>query len=151
MGIEVTHGWFAEAVPQPTKKSFHVQLGCHAEEILESLDALTTESGPLSTLDNARMWLGLLAKQLKSGVLTVSVHDPKEFIDGLTDSVVTATGTAYMVGVSLPRALDVVNDSNWSKFVNGKAVFNDQGKIAKGSGYFKPDLSNVLVSYKFPV
>lgn len=56
-----------------------------------------------------------------------------------------------MVGVSLPRALDVVNDSNWSKFVNGKAVFNDQGKIAKGSGYFKPDLSNVLVSYKFPV
>lgn len=49
-----------------------------------------------------------------------------------------------MMGFDMVGALKEVNASNYSKFENGKPVFNEQGKIAKGKDYFKPNLTTYL-------
>lgn len=41
-------------------------------------------------------------------------------------------------------ALAEVNRSNWTKFVNGKPVINEQGKITKGSHYRKSNLIDFI-------
>ena len=45
-----------------------------------------------------------------------------------------------MEGMDIVGALDEVNRSNFSKFVNGKPVFDENGKIKKGANYKEPDL-----------
>ena len=45
-----------------------------------------------------------------------------------------------MMGFDIIGALNEVNNSNWSKFENGKAIFDGNGKIKKGTNYFKPNL-----------
>ena len=64
----------------------------------------------------------------------------RELLDALCDQIVTAVGVAYMLGMDIQGALNEVNRSNWSKFVDGKAVFNEQGKIAKSENYTPPQL-----------
>jgi hypothetical protein len=54
------------------------------------------------------------------------------------------TKKAHMFGLDLIGALNEVNRSNYSKFVDDKAVFNENGKIAKGPNYSKPDLTPFL-------
>lgn len=44
------------------------------------------------------------------------------------------------------KAFMEVHRSNMSKLENGNPVYNDAGKIQKGSGYFKPDLTPFLVT-----
>ena len=67
--------------------------------------------------------------------------DRDAMLDSLCDQIVTATGVAHMFGMDIQGALNEVNRSNWSKFVDGKPVFDINGKIAKPATYSKPDLS----------
>lgn len=48
------------------------------------------------------------------------------------------------MGFDMVGALDEVNKSNWSKFKDGVPAFDENGKIAKADGYFKPDLAKFL-------
>ena len=48
------------------------------------------------------------------------------------------------IATSIEGALKEVNDSNHSKFENGKAVFNEQGKITKGKNYSPPELGKFI-------
>ena len=66
------------------------------------------------------------------------------YLDALADGIVTATGMAHMAGMDIVGALGEVNRSNWSKFEDGKPVFNENGKIAKGKDYSKPELKPYL-------
>lgn len=133
--------WFKEAVPAPTIKSLNVQAGCHLEEFGEMLDAITCNAASFDTL---KFLVKEIAKDLKTGVATITVVDHFEMLDGLADQVVTATGVAHMLGYDFDGAIGEVNDSNFSKFVNGKAIFDANGKITKGPGYWKPELSRYL-------
>lgn len=65
-----------------------------------------------------------------------------ELLDSLCDQIVTAIGVAHMMGFDIESALNEVNRSNWSKFIDGKAVFDENGKIAKPDTYSKPDLTS---------
>ena len=38
-----------------------------------------------------------------------------------------------------------VHRSNMSKLENGKPIYKSNGKVAKSSTYFKPDLKSILV------
>ena len=58
----------------------------------------------------------------------------------IADQVVTGIGAAYCAQMNAPLAIERVDISNWSKFVNGKPEFNKQGKIAKPKTYKEPDL-----------
>jgi hypothetical protein len=44
------------------------------------------------------------------------------------------------MGYDLTGALAEVDGSNYSKFEDGVPVFNEQGKIRKGKGFYQPNL-----------
>ena len=83
------------------------------------------------------------ADNLKNGNAMPS-SDKAELLDALSDQLVTICGVGYMLGFDMLGALAEVNRSNFSKFENGKPVFNEQGKIVKGKHYSKPDLKPFL-------
>lgn len=138
-------GWFDEAKPEPSEKDFSVQLGVHLEEIVEMLDCFSTENLKTTmALENAIHSLIVLSESLKANEGFIEINDSLEFLDSLNDQVVTAVGTAKFAGYDFLGSIKEVNDSNYSKFVDGKAIFNEQGKIAKGPDYFKPNLQQYL-------
>jgi predicted HAD superfamily Cof-like phosphohydrolase len=127
--------WFQYAAPKPTKENLSIQVGCHLEEVAE----FTTEIG--------KNWVSHhledIAHQFKTEKPEVWA-DPVPTLDALCDQIVTAVGVAYMAGWDIVGALEEVNRSNWSKFLDGKPVFDAQGKIAKGPEFKAPDLKEFV-------
>ena len=124
--------WFQLAVPTPTDKNRAVQIGCHFEETQEMLDALGC--GP--DLESTAHYF----KKVSTGVSGDTV-DRKELLDAICDQIVTAVGVAHMFGMDIDGALAEVTRSNWSKFVDGKPVFDANGKIAKPPTFSPADVA----------
>lgn len=143
--IDSIFGWFKKAVPEPKVKNINTQIGVHFEEVAEMLLALSGDDDQTEVLlHNAYLANHLLAEHLKNNVgalnLDMTTESKVELLDALCDQIVTATGVGYMLGMNLPMALEEVNASNYSKFVNGEPIFNENKKIMKGPNYFKPSL-----------
>lgn len=138
MTLQNTKEWFEAAVPVPDDRARAVQLGCHLEEVAEMLESVEVSNVFLQ--DNARIYLSRLAEGLKNGNISISGVLPFGYLDALADQIVTAVGCAHMGGMDIVGALNEVNRSNWSKFVDGKPVFDSDGKIKKGPDYIAPDL-----------
>ena len=136
-----TLDWFKEAKPNPELKDLCTQIGCHFEEVVEMLDAL----GHSEMAHNLEILANSYKQKQQMDRLAQLSHEHKiEVLDSLADQVVTATGVAYMAGFDFYSAFAEVNNSNWSKFENGKATFDENGKIKKGANYFKPDLAKFV-------
>lgn len=135
--LQRTLNWFQLAVPNPTDKNKSVQVGCFYEEVKEVGDALGYY--PIDELET-------VADEYKAydGELHLTNEQRIELLDGLCDTIVTAIGVAHMFGMDIMSAMSEVNRSNFSKFVDGKPVFNEQGKIAKPSTYSAPDLKEFV-------
>lgn len=137
--------WFELAKPNPTIEDACVQIGCHYEEVGEMAEALGDEF-----LFDESERVGYQYKSKNSGYFTdlSEIKNCKtsqnELLDALCDQIVTSIGVAHMLGFDIVGALNEVNSSNYSKFENGKPVFNEQGKIAKGKDYFAPDLTRFI-------
>lgn len=141
--LEETYQWFQLAVPAPTEHNVTVQLGVHFEEIQEMLGQLdSTDARTADFISIAYDAMRDLANDLKSNAPDLLITDPVEFLDSVCDQIVTATGSAYMLGMDPVGGLDEVNTSNWSKFVDGKPQFDENGKIQKGPNYRKPNLQS---------
>ncbi|WP_288773823.1 nucleoside triphosphate pyrophosphohydrolase family protein [uncultured Psychrobacter sp.] len=135
-----TVNWFKVAKPEPTNADKTTQIGCNLEEVGEMIEALCgSEWGELITLANA-----CKNAEEDESVGFLSDSNKLELLDALADQIVTAVGVAYMMGFDIIGALREVNESNWSKFENGKAVTDENGKIIKGSDYFKPELDKFV-------
>lgn len=144
MNITSIADWHQAARNYPDTQAFNVQLGCHFEEICEMIEALESNNKDLATdLLLAYDLLVRIADKLKKGTAVAKIIDRKEFLDSLGDQVVTAVGTAYCANMDIVGALTQIDQSNWSKFVDGKPVFNENGKIQKGPNYFKPFLEGM--------
>ena len=140
MTIPCIKQWFQLAVPEPTDKNRAVQIGVHFEEVAEMLEAIR-HWAPCLRDDLADIANNF--KKRHAGVDTNEV-DRTELLDALCDQIVTAVGVAHMFGLDIEGALTEVNRSNWSKFVEGKPVFDANGKIAKPQSYSKPDLGQFV-------
>jgi len=145
--LGVTLKWFQLAVPSPTSKNRGVQIGVHFEEVAEMLDTVSgidTEADFLLTQAHAAM--ERLAAHMKTNPHSYLIlkENRKDFLDAVLDQIVTATGSAHMLGMDLIGGMGEVNRSNYSKFVDGKPIFNEQGKIVKGPDYFKPNLTRFV-------
>lgn len=138
--ISDTKGWFEAAVPNPTDKNRTVQLGVHFEEVAEMAEALNDDNDLAENLKS-------VATDYKEGGTLEDLFGPdheidrKELLDALCDQIVTAVGVAHMFGMNIEAAMVEVNRSNFSKFVDGKPLFNEHGKIIKGPNYTPPDLT----------
>lgn len=146
MRIKKTKEWFEAAVPVPTEENFNVQLGCHLEEVVEMLECIQIADGSAGedVLDDAAETLFKLSELLKRGESFAHIVHKVEFLDALADQIVTAVGCAHMAGMDIVGALDEVNRSNFSKFEDGKPVFNEHGKIKKGRDYQAPELAGFV-------
>lgn len=136
-----TLNWFKAAKPEPTAKDITTQLGCIFEEVAE-LAAAINFNGTARELSGIADELKSLTE--KYAQKFVEDIDDIEALDATTDIKVTLVGFEYMMGYNGNGALKEVNASNWSKFENGKAVTDENGKIIKGSGYFKPELDKFV-------
>lgn len=142
--------WFQKAVPEPTAKNLTVQVGVHLEEVAEFIEALLPHLSPACNLQagDAYQALTKLSKLLKTAPVADYIDDTfcrePAALDAVVDQMVTNTGIAYMAGWNILGAFNEVNRSNWSKFVDGKPVFNVNGKIVKGENYTPPHLTPYL-------
>lgn len=137
--------WFEQAMPAPTIHNFQVQLGCHFEEVAEMLIELRVVGNAQHVSEHAvrdaLRAVSKLADQLKRSEITVVPLSRKLLLDSICDQVVTATGVAHVLGMDIEGALNEVNQSNWSKFVDGKPLFDENGKVKKGPNYKEPELT----------
>jgi len=142
MELEHVKLWHERARPVPEDKDFHIQLGCHLEEIVEMLDCFDFEKeGGVSEL---RYHLNRLSNTLKNGHSRPGVKDRKGLLDALADQIVTGVGVAHCVGLNISEGVRRVNISNWSKFdSDGQPLRHQNGKIAKGPDYKEPDLEGL--------
>lgn len=140
MSLDNIQLWHERARPEPSGTNLDVQLGCHIEEFCEMLDVLEFRA----TWYNMRVYLKQLANDLKSGAESAAIIDRKEMLDALADQVVTSVGVGHCAEMDVPAACARVNVSNWSKYdEQGQPIFKPNGKIDKGPGYVKPNLSGL--------
>ena len=134
--------WFELAVPKPTLKSQMVQIGCHFEEVAEMMEELGNRYESLEVDNLADYYKNMFTDS--EHIEPLSLEKGIELLDSLCDQIVTASGVGYMFGFDMKSALVEVVRSNWSKFENGKPVFDDNGKIKKGANYTPPQLGGFI-------
>lgn len=89
----------------------------------------------------------LMREENKEYLEACENNNEVEIIDALTDQLFVLLGTYAEHGVSrelLDKSFKEVLDSNFSKMEKGNPVFRNDGKILKGSNFFKPNLKKVL-------
>lgn len=74
----------------------------------------------------------------------IAAHDLAAIAHELADVVVVAYGTAATYGLDLDRALFEVMEANRSKFIDGKPLLREDGKVLKGPAYRPPDMKRVI-------
>jgi predicted HAD superfamily Cof-like phosphohydrolase len=68
-----------------------------------------------------------------------------ETADALTDILYVTYGAGHALGINLDQCFDEVQNSNMSKLdINGKPIYDKNGKVMKGPNYFKPNLKKYL-------
>lgn len=136
-----TLAWFQIAKKNPTNNDFHTQLGAHFEEVREMIEELKS-SDPQGEvyLAHAKLALKNLSDYCYQNNDVISIDDKVNYLDALCDQIVTATGCAHMIQANILGAMEEVNNSNHSKFVDGAAITNEHGKIIKGPNYVKAQL-----------
>ena len=68
-----------------------------------------------------------------------------EVADALTDLLYVTYGAGHAFGIDLDKCFAEVQRSNMSKLgEDGKPIYNEQGKVMKGSKYYKPNLKQFI-------
>ena len=89
--------------------------------------------------------ISLINEEMEEFKEAIKNNDLKEAVDALTDILYVTYGAGHAFGVNLDKCFDEVQRSNMSKLGNdGKPIYNEVGKVMKGPGYFKPDLSKFI-------
>ncbi len=94
--------------------------------------------------DQQKLYMNLITEEYKETLEAFENNDLVEVADGLADMVWVIMGMCSSCGIEFNKVWEEVRSSNMSKFVDGKALKNDAGKIMKSDTYFKPDLKKIL-------
>ena len=87
----------------------------------------------------------LIKEELDELKEALNNKDLLEVADALTDILYVTYGAGHAFGIDLDKCFEEVQNSNMSKLdENGKPIYNEVGKVMKGSKYFKPNLSKFL-------
>ena len=79
--------------------------------------------------------------------LSVAIKDKNivEVADALTDLLYVVYGAGHAFGIDLDKCFAEVQRSNLSKLdIDGKPIYNENGKVMKGPNYSKPNLKQFL-------
>ena len=79
----------------------------------------------------------LISEELKELKKAIKDENLQEIADALTDILYVTYGAGHAFGINLDKCFSEVQRSNMSKLGNdGKAIYNNQGKVMKGPNYF---------------
>ena len=94
-----------------------------------------------------KLRLDLIKEELKELETAINENDIIEIADALTDILYVTYGAGHAFGIDLDKCFDEVQRSNMSKLnENGLPIYNENGKVMKGSNYFKPDLKKIIIN-----
>ena len=92
-----------------------------------------------------KLRIDLIKEELDELNEAIKNKDLLEVADALTDILYVTYGAGHAFGINLDKCFDEVQNSNMSKLdENGNPIYNDAGKVMKGSNYFKPNLSKFV-------
>ena len=92
-----------------------------------------------------KLRVDLIKEELDELGQAIKDKDIKEVADALTDILYVTYGAGHAFGIDLDKCFEEVQQSNMSKIgMNGKPIYNENGKVMKGPNYFKPDLNKFL-------
>lgn len=138
--LETTKQWFDIAIPEPDLEKRCVQLGCHFEEVAEMFESL----GMGQHAHNMHKTASMFKSKSRIAMDVTRKANKLTLADSMGDQQVTATGVMHMFEIDSVGVLTEINRSNFSKFEDGKAVFDENGKIRKGKDYTPPNLESFV-------
>ena len=87
----------------------------------------------------------LIKEELDELRVAIKDHDIVEVADALTDLLYVVYGAGHAFGIDLDKCFAEVQRSNLSKLnIDGKPIYNENGKVMKGPNYSKPNLKQFL-------
>ena len=102
-------------------------------------------SPSLSSTQINKLRYNLIKEELEEFKQALDKNDLLEVADALTDILYVTYGAGHAFGIDLDACFKEVQNSNMSKLgLDGRPIYNDQGKVMKGPNYFKPNLSKFL-------
>tara|TARA_Y100000591_G_C21702576_1_gene629063 strand:- start:621 stop:992 length:372 start_codon:yes stop_codon:yes gene_type:complete len=102
-------------------------------------------SPSLSSTQINKLRYNLIREELEEFKQALDKNDLLEVADALTDILYVTYGAGHAFGIDLDACFKEVQNSNMSKLgLDGRPIYNDQGKVMKGPNYFKPNLSKIL-------
>ena len=133
--------WFKAAKPEPTRKDKVTQLACIFEEVSELAEAYGLK-GLAEKLNDESERLKKVTPLHAERFLTG--RNKVDILDATSDITVTVQGLNQLMGFDGIGALEEVIRSNNSKMVDGKFIFDDNGKIDKPNSFREPNLKPFL-------
>ena len=94
--------------------------------------------------DQTQLYMNLIKEEFEETAKAFDDEDLIELADGLADMVWVIMGMCNSAGINFDKVWEEVKNSNMSKFVNGKFIKNEAGKIMKPETYFKPNIKRAL-------
>ena len=113
-------------------------------EIFMKIGSQPTKKVPSPESDEALLYMKLISEEYEETLEAFKQGDLVEVADGLTDLVWVIMGMCNSCGMNFDNLWNEVRASNMSKFVEGKAIKNEYGKIMKPDTYFKPNIEKAL-------
>ena len=87
----------------------------------------------------------LIKEELDELSVAIKDKDIVEVADALTDLLYVVYGAGHSFGIDLDKCFGEVQRSNLSKLdIDGKPIYNENGKVLKGPNYSKPNLKQFL-------
>ena len=87
----------------------------------------------------------LIKEELTELQNAMNTKNLKEIADALTDILYVTYGAGHAYGIDLDKCFSEVQKSNMSKLgEDGKPIYNEKGKVMKGSKYFEPNLKQFI-------
>ncbi len=118
-------------------RTFHDTFGLGASDI------------PIANLGAEKNTLrfNLMKEENEEYLEAVTNNDLEEVADALGDMLYILCGTIIEHGLQhkIEAVFDEIQRSNMSKLgADGQPIYREDGKVMKGPGYFRPDISKIL-------
>ncbi len=115
------------------------------KRFMETFGQETREKAAFPNDKTTSLRYNLIKEELDELKEAIDKKDIKEVADALTDILYVTYGAGHAFGINLDKCFEEVQNSNMSKLgLDGKPIYNENGKVMKGPNYFKPDLSKLL-------
>lgn len=96
---------------------------------------------------NKHLEASMLAEEFAETIVAIKNWDKVEAIDWILDIFWVGIWTLHKMWIdaeTINKCFEEIEKSNYSKFVNWKAMFDETWKIQKPKTYFKPDLNKFI-------